>query len=170
MENFTLGLILAPVWSNHLGKTQQTVAIEEMENYDFDLKGANLKIPKKTTDNVIKSNKCNQCDYASYHAGHLRTHLKTHSGEKSNKCNQVTMPLRIQAIWGNIWKRTVEKSQRKAANANMHPHKQAIWGHTCYKKNPEKYRYLFSKIPVSVFELNPGIPVFSGIPQGPAPS
>ena len=35
-----------------------------------------------------KSNKCNQCDYASSNAGHLRTHLKTHSGEKSNKCNQ----------------------------------------------------------------------------------
>ena len=35
-----------------------------------------------------KSNKCNQCDYASSRAGHLRTHLKTHSGEKSNKCNQ----------------------------------------------------------------------------------
>ena len=53
-----------------------------------------------------KSNKCNQCDYASSQAGHLRshlkthsdyassrtgnlkTHLKTHSGEKSNKCNQ----------------------------------------------------------------------------------
>ena len=35
-----------------------------------------------------KSNKCNLCDYASSNAGHLRTHLKTHSGEKSNKCNQ----------------------------------------------------------------------------------
>ena len=34
-----------------------------------------------------KSNKCNQCDYASSQAGHLRQHLKTHSGEKSNKCN-----------------------------------------------------------------------------------
>ena len=33
-----------------------------------------------------KSNKCNQCDYASSNAGNLRTHLKTHSGEKSNKC------------------------------------------------------------------------------------
>ena len=33
-----------------------------------------------------KSNKCNLCDYASSHAGHLRAHLKMHSGEKSKKC------------------------------------------------------------------------------------
>ena len=35
-----------------------------------------------------KPNKCNQCDFASIKAGHLTTHLKTHSGEKPNKCNQ----------------------------------------------------------------------------------
>ena len=35
-----------------------------------------------------KPYKCNQCDYASSKAGNLRAHLKTHSGEKSNKCNQ----------------------------------------------------------------------------------
>ena len=35
-----------------------------------------------------KSNKCNQCDFASSRAGDLRRHLKTHIGEKSNKCNQ----------------------------------------------------------------------------------
>ena len=29
-----------------------------------------------------KSNKCNQCDYASYQEGNLRRHLKTHSGGK----------------------------------------------------------------------------------------
>ena len=65
-----------------------TQSTKQMENYDFVLKDANEKITKKTTDNVIKSNKCNQCDYASSHAGNLRTHLKTHSGEKANKCNQ----------------------------------------------------------------------------------
>ena len=62
--------------------------IKQMENYDFVLKEGNVKIPKKTTDNFIKSNKCNQCNFASSRAGNLRQHLKTHSGEKSNKCNQ----------------------------------------------------------------------------------
>ena len=56
-----------------------------IENYDFGLKDANVKILKK---NAEKSNKCNQCDYASSNSGHLRTHLKKHSGEKLNKCNQ----------------------------------------------------------------------------------
>ena len=36
----------------------------------------------------VKSHKCNQCDFASSQAGNLRRHLKTHSGEKSNKCKQ----------------------------------------------------------------------------------
>ena len=35
-----------------------------------------------------KSDKCNQCNFASYQTGNLRTHLKMHIGEKSNKCNQ----------------------------------------------------------------------------------
>ena len=35
-----------------------------------------------------KSNKCTQCDYASFRADNLRIHLKAHGGEKSNKCNQ----------------------------------------------------------------------------------
>ena len=30
--------------------------------------------------------KCNQCEYTSSHASNLRTHFKTHSGEKPNKC------------------------------------------------------------------------------------
>ena len=45
-----------------------------------------------------------------------------------------------------------------------------LWKHclVCYTKIPKNTGILFSKIPVSVFEWNPGIPVFSGIPQGPA--
>ena len=44
-----------------------------------------------------------------------------------------------------------------------------LWKHclVCYTKIPKNTGILFSKIPVSVFESNPGIPVFSGIPQGP---
>ena len=142
------------VWSNHLGKAQLMVAIEQMENYDFVLNGVNVEIPKKTPNNVTKSNKCNQCDYASSRASHLRTHLKTHSGEKSNKCNQceytssqtshlrthlkmhsgesqtnannATLPLLKQAIWGNILNPTVEKSHSNATNASRHFLKQAI--------------------------------------------
>ena len=34
-----------------------------------------------------KSNKCNQRHYASSDEGNLRRHLRTHSGEKSNKCD-----------------------------------------------------------------------------------
>ena len=35
-----------------------------------------------------KSNRCNQCDYASSQADNLRSHLKTCIEEKSNKCNK----------------------------------------------------------------------------------
>ena len=35
-----------------------------------------------TSHSGEKSNKCNQCDFASSYASALRTHLKTHSGEK----------------------------------------------------------------------------------------
>ena len=36
-------------------------------------------------DNRENSNKCNLCEYASSRADNLRTHLKTHSGEKSHR-------------------------------------------------------------------------------------
>ena len=47
----------------------------------LEMQGSN-KFPQE------KSNKCNQCEYASSQATHLKTHLKMHSGEKYNKCNQ----------------------------------------------------------------------------------
>ena len=57
------------VSSNYLGKAQHTKVIEQME-----------------AQRGEKSNKCNQCDYASSQASNLRRHLKMHSGEKSSKC------------------------------------------------------------------------------------
>ena len=61
---------------------------QHIENHDFGLKDANVKILKEETNNVIKSHKCNQCEYASSRADHFNNHLKTHSGEKPNKCYQ----------------------------------------------------------------------------------
>ena len=40
------------------------------------------------THSEEKSNKCNQCDFASMYARSLKMHLKIHSGEKPNKCKQ----------------------------------------------------------------------------------
>ena len=47
---------------------------------------SNLKSHLKTHCGE-RSNKCNQCDFASSRADHLRRHLKAHSGEKPHKCN-----------------------------------------------------------------------------------
>ena len=59
---------------------------QTLDKFDLSSKGANVKILKKITRDVIMAIKCNQCNYASSRAGNLREHLKTHSGEKSNKC------------------------------------------------------------------------------------
>ena len=42
--------------------------------------------------------KCNLCDFASSRANNLRAHLKTHTGEKSNKCNQCDYPPPISSL------------------------------------------------------------------------
>ena len=78
-----------------------------------------------------KPNKCTQCDYAFSQASNLRRHLKTHSGEKLNiYATNVTLPLLVQAIWGAIWKYTAEKSQTNVTNVTMQVLWQAIWGNT----------------------------------------
>ena len=46
-----------------------------------------------------KSNKCNQCDYGSYLASDLRKHLKMHSGEKLKKnCPVFVIALPVEDI------------------------------------------------------------------------
>ena len=65
------------------------VVDRNLQDDDFVENGVNVDIPLKNTKIVReKSNKCNQCDFASSQAGDLKRHLTTHSGEKSNKCNQ----------------------------------------------------------------------------------
>ena len=57
-----------------------------------DESGVNVDVPLRNTNNERdKSNKCNQCDYASSSPGNLRRHLKTHSGEKSTNATNVIM-------------------------------------------------------------------------------
>ena len=70
---------------------------QKLENHDFSLRDGNAGIMKNSTDNVNKSNQCNQCDYASSHASDLRRHLKTHIAEKRN-ATTVTLHSRRQAI------------------------------------------------------------------------
>ena len=70
-----------------------TVLINMLEmDLNFEQRGfgesAANQVSKRKTGGRGKSNKCNQCDYASSHAFSLRTQFKTHSGEKTNKCNQ----------------------------------------------------------------------------------
>ena len=38
-----------------------------------------------------KSNKCNQCDYASFQAGGLKQHFERHSGDKIKKADSVIL-------------------------------------------------------------------------------
>ena len=64
------------------------------------------------------SNKCNQCDYASSHPGHLRIHLKTHNGEKSNK----TIKDGDIAPWTN-WK-DLNKKKGKGKNKGKEHNKE----------------------------------------------
>ena len=50
--------------------------LSQSNQYDSYSQVSHLRILLKT-HNGKKSKKCNQCDYASSQAGHLRTHLKT---------------------------------------------------------------------------------------------
>ena len=88
---------------------------------DFSESGINVDVPLRNTNNEKeKSNKCNQCEYASSQARNLKTHVKTHSGEKPNKCNQCDFSSsHAQSLKTHL--RTHSEGQTNATNVTMHP-------------------------------------------------
>ena len=69
--------------------TNPKLVVMGQDFIDGDLSENGVKVddPLRNTKNE-EEDKCNHCNYASSRAGNLRRHLKTHSREKSNKCNQ----------------------------------------------------------------------------------
>ena len=70
------------------------------------------------THNEEKSQKCNQCDYASYEAGNLKTHLKRHIDEKSiiNFSPPLSIPLPQSDNWKCstlVWMEDIEFMEAK---------------------------------------------------------
>ena len=53
---------------------------------DFITKDGNLVL-RKNTNNIMKSKKCIQCNFASSNTSYMKNHLKTHSEEVTNKCS-----------------------------------------------------------------------------------
>ena len=70
-----------------------------------------------------RSNICNQCEYASSYASALRGHLKTHSGEKTNKCNQCDF---ASSRASDLRQHLKTHCGEKSTNAIMHLLRQAI--------------------------------------------
>ena len=61
----------------HIGIMEQTIGNDYVSETD-----ANVENLMNKKNNVTKSNKCNQCDYASSYASALKTHSKMHIGDK----------------------------------------------------------------------------------------
>ena len=71
----------------------------------------------------------NSANIATLHQSKLKIwkkHLKTHSREKSNECDQCDFVQTKLAIWGGIWIRIVMKNQRRATCATLHQSKLTI--------------------------------------------
>ena len=76
------------------------------------------KISEKTFENAQwrNSNKCSQCNYASYQAVDLMRHLTTHSEQKQR-----------DVIWGDLWWHTVQKKQNKFSYETDQEHKSKLY-------------------------------------------
>ena len=65
-------------------KTKTAFSNVSKVHYGLDISESEITLANlPSSHSGEKSNKCNQCDFASSYASALRTHLKTHSGEKS---------------------------------------------------------------------------------------
>ena len=71
-------------------------------SFESQTNATNVTLPVNIWKYTVQKNQTNATNvtmqYASSVAGHFRRHLKTYSGEKSNKCNQVTLHSHRHAI------------------------------------------------------------------------
>ena len=99
---------------------KQELQVKNFEPRDYSKRTAN-QVSMRETEGREKSNECNQCAYASYHAGNLGKHLKIHSGEKTNKCNQCDYACSEPSALRSHLKTHSGENQKNATNATMHP-------------------------------------------------
>ena len=68
-----------------------------------------------TSHSGEKSNKCNQCDFESFQAGDLKKHLKLHSEEKAYKCKECDFAFSMQS---NLNKHIEKHRNKKPGKCN----------------------------------------------------
>ena len=74
----------------------------------------------------LESEKCGQ---EVWHHPVDQMELQYTERTRQRNASYVTMQPIKQAIWGLVWKHTVEKRQRNATSATMYPSRQAVWGY-----------------------------------------
>ena len=104
---------------------KQELQVKNFEPRDYSKRTAN-QVSMRETEGREKSNECNQCAYASYHAGNFGKHLKIHSGEKTNKCNQCDYACSEPSALRSHLKTRSGENKKNATDATMYPLMQAI--------------------------------------------